>query len=482
LSLFLNAQVQGSYNVIEPLTQRGGPERARALFRLGLLASAASAVYYHNRQFVREDGQPWYNDIPLHERMGNIILMFGTTIDESGREIPHYARLAKGEAVRIAWNLIEHGLKWADGSQQAGVAEALLQWGRGSAPLAEGNPLPPFISAPMELASNYDTFRGMPIESARVRTLPVNQRVYASTTEPAISIAQLPVIRGRLSPIQIDWIINRMHGDTGRTAMRSLEAAGREAGVYAPATREPSAEIARSRIPVLGGIYAASGGYIDELTRREQEQTREAAVIAALLTREQSSTFQALSPSAQLTDKVRLATYIDAQVAALLDPTYSPTERIEGLRKYSGSKSAREDLENDRLINRYNAWSGGRGPKPSRQDRVRALRAQAFLNPRWVIQDKQTIKEYGRIARSAITQALQENELAPGVRRDVEDALRDGERQPGDRGLAILGGTPTPGGLEGRPGDRGYAILEGTPTPRGIEGRPGDRGYAILGR
>src|SRR5205823_5652565 len=73
VSAFLNANLKGGYNAVEPLTQRAGPERARAALRLGILTAAAAAAYAWNTRDV--DAEHQYNLIPGYRRFNNIILM-----------------------------------------------------------------------------------------------------------------------------------------------------------------------------------------------------------------------------------------------------------------------------------------------------------------------------------------------------------------------------------------------------------------------
>ena len=76
------------------------------------------------------------------------------------------------------------------------------------------NPIPQAVKPLVEVASNYDFFRGRAIESLGVKGLPTEMRSYSTTSETAKQIGRVSSALG-ISPIEAETLINGYAGSLG---------------------------------------------------------------------------------------------------------------------------------------------------------------------------------------------------------------------------------------------------------------------------
>lgn len=311
--LFLNANEQGFSKMVEPLG-RGPAGAARASLRLAIMATAAAAAYFHNRLFNYEDGRSVYQDIPQYERDNNFVFLYGTGRDQQGREIPAYMRIPKPQAVKVAWNAIEQGLEWQqEHAKDEPTQRDLAQLSKdligvvSPIPIEGASILPPAVSIPLELKSNYKFYQGQPIESDIETEQPAQMRVRPYTTQTAQALSGMlqhfqgmPIMGwfADRSPIQLDYLVQAWLGGGGVAVMQAADQLGRATGMYPPLEQtQESPEYRLGQTPVVAGIVAARGGQYREQGRRKVEKQQQATIQEALS--RMDTTGQSLADQAQ---------------------------------------------------------------------------------------------------------------------------------------------------------------------------------------
>ncbi len=268
ISIFLNANIKGSFNALEPIMGgrgMGTARQGRAALRLGLLTAAAAAAYAYNHRPEVVDA---YNKIPQYDRENNIILVNPfqpTGTDERGREVTSYIGTPKPTIGRMLWNIADDVMRYVQQNNPRRydeIAKSLLgsftPWTSGTDIATFG--LPPVSQAVLEAQANYDTYRMAPIESEAMQGQPVQARSAANTSELARKLANNPVsIYLGWSPVKWDHMIGAAFGGTGRTAVRGVDEIGRAAGVFPPVPQgqEASPSVQLARVPGLRGIVRA---------------------------------------------------------------------------------------------------------------------------------------------------------------------------------------------------------------------------------
>jgi hypothetical protein len=283
VAIFLNANVKGTFNALEPIVGRRGPRQQRAAARLAILSGAAVSAWAYNHS--RPELADAYEKIPQYDREANIILVNPFTPlvqDERGREIPSYIGIPKPSAGRILWNIADDVMRYVQQNNPRRYDEIAKSFLGSVTPWSSGTdiatiPLPPIAQGMLEAQMNYDTFRMAPIETEGMEGQPVQERARPSTSETAKWVAQRLVdnpaagitSRPQWSPAKLEHIVGAGFGGTGRAALRGIDELGRGLGVF-PQPQGPETDLALrlARFPGTRGIVRA--GSNEETKQFEQ--------------------------------------------------------------------------------------------------------------------------------------------------------------------------------------------------------------------
>lgn len=199
---FLNARVQGLYRTGTAF----GPEanaKHTALKGLGLFA-ASMGVYA-----VMSQEDEWEQE-PLYRKLNYYIIYAG----DRKFLIPKPFEI--GAVFSTIPEVFLDGIRQKDGEYvQKAVTEILLN-------NFSFNPIPQAVKPLVEVATNYDFFRGRDIESLGVRGLPTEMRAYSTTTEFAKTIGQITSALG-ISPIEAEALVNGYTGSMGSMMLGGMD-------------------------------------------------------------------------------------------------------------------------------------------------------------------------------------------------------------------------------------------------------------------
>lgn len=163
---FLNARIQGRVTLASAL-KRDLKGTAAKVF----LAAAAPgmAAYAWNRLYHSD----LYDDIPEYVKQNYFTIITGSTIDKrTGKTVPQYFVISKGDVGQIAWNPIEFGLDkmWQKDSEKTGAflvnylsdlsPVEFARKGKISISKAAGGLLPPIVKGFAEDWANLNLYTG----------------------------------------------------------------------------------------------------------------------------------------------------------------------------------------------------------------------------------------------------------------------------------------------------------------------------------
>lgn len=278
--MFLNANVKGGFNAIEPLLRGGkdlsNPDRLAATVRLGTMMGAAGALWAYNQRFG-----DLYDQIPQYERDNRLIFINPvqpTVTDERGHTTPNYFALPKPVPLRIFWNFAEDAYRYV-ANQNPRTGQELANEALGIAtPMSSvtevpSSLVPPAIGWLPDIKSNWDPFRGRQIETRALQQLPRELRYEPGTSDAARALATTDAAEtAGLSPVQIDYIANKVFGGTARSVEWAVGKVGEQIGAF-PKRPETDPYIEASRAPITGVIARSQGGADDQRAydRRDEE-------------------------------------------------------------------------------------------------------------------------------------------------------------------------------------------------------------------
>jgi hypothetical protein len=219
---FLNAKLQTTYRLFE--NEKGDKQKLwtlgipQQIFLRGLVVTAFSLMAYAAN--LADDEEKW-DSLPSHMKLNyDIIPFMGNYITlprafEIGQvfgALPIFAldAIRRGEGKDLAGALVEVGLNtfWM-------------------------NPTPKAIDPIFAVWTNYDFFRGKPLETLAEQNLPVAERVNRSTTSVGKGLSEaVNVVFGRdvLSPIRAQALLDGYTGTLGVTLMSGFDSALAAAG------------------------------------------------------------------------------------------------------------------------------------------------------------------------------------------------------------------------------------------------------------
>ena len=200
---FLNARLQGLYRTG---TAFGVEADAKSTIRKGLGMFALSMAYY-----AAASSHDEWDQEPLHRKLNYYIFYIG----DKKFLLPKPFEI--GAIFSTIPELIIDGIRKKDGQLVAdGVTQTLLN-------TFSFNPIPQAVRPIIEVAANYDFFRGRELESMGVRGLPTKQRAYSNTSEFAKMVGNISQYVG-ISPIEVEQLINGYIGSMGQYVYAGMDA------------------------------------------------------------------------------------------------------------------------------------------------------------------------------------------------------------------------------------------------------------------
>ena len=166
---FLNARIQGRVTLASALKRDPKGTAAKVFLAAAVPGMAA---YAWNRLYHSD----LYDDIPEYVKQNYFTIITGSTIDEkTGKTVPKYFVISKGDVGQIAWNPIEFGLDkmWKKDSEKTGAflvnylsdlsPVEFARKGKISASKAAGGLLPPIVKGFAEDWANLNLYTGYEI-------------------------------------------------------------------------------------------------------------------------------------------------------------------------------------------------------------------------------------------------------------------------------------------------------------------------------
>ena len=232
---FLNAKVQTTYRLVEnekgdkrKLWTAGLPQQ---IFLRGLVLTGFSLLAYGLN--LEEDEEKW-DKIPPYMKLNYDIIPF------MGNYITLPRAFEIGQVFGALPIFVLDAIRRGEGKD---LAEALVEVGKNTFWM---NPIPKAIDPILGAFTNYDFFRGRPLETKGEQALPVGERINRSTTKTgeALSAAVNMVFGNVLSPIKAQALLDGYTGTLGVAIMNGfdslLAAAGAIPGKPAGAFGDPS--------------------------------------------------------------------------------------------------------------------------------------------------------------------------------------------------------------------------------------------------
>lgn len=232
---FLNAKIQTTYRLIEnekrdkrPLWALGFPQQ---IFLRGLVVTAFSLMAYGLN--IADDEDEW-DKIPNHMKLGYDMIPIAGNYISMPRA--HDVGRIFGALPVFALDAIRRG-------EGKDFVEALLEVGKGTLFFSA---IPKAVDPLIGVITNYDFFRGRPLETKSDERLPVQERVNRSTTQTGQLLSSVvnTVFGNVLSPIKAQALLDNYTGTMGVTLMAGfdsiLAAAGAIPGKPAGAFGDPA--------------------------------------------------------------------------------------------------------------------------------------------------------------------------------------------------------------------------------------------------
>lgn len=202
---FLNARTQGSLKFIQSARKR--PAQT-GMIGMALAGVPAALIYAHNAQY--ED----YKEVPDYIKDNNFVIMMGN------EKVP-FIKIPKGEVGKIFGGPVEAFLDFAskqDGKNPIDLAKDIAAT---LSPLSSGmDAIPTAAKVPLEVATNYDTFRGRNIVSPFKKDLPKELQDNNDTSETFKAIGNLT----KQSPAKMEHAFRGVTAGVGKQVTQATDA------------------------------------------------------------------------------------------------------------------------------------------------------------------------------------------------------------------------------------------------------------------
>ena len=219
---FLNAKLQTTYRLFE--NEKGDKQKLwtlgipQQIFLRGLVVTAFSLMAYAAN--LADDEEKW-DSLPSHMKLNYDIIPF------MGNYITLPRAFEIGQVFGALPIFVLDAIRRGEGRDLTG---ALIEVGLNTFWM---NPTPKAIDPIFAVWTNYDFFRGKPLETLAEQNLPVAERVNRSTTSVGKGLSEaVNVVFGRdvLSPIRAQALLDGYTGTLGVTLMSGFDSALAAAG------------------------------------------------------------------------------------------------------------------------------------------------------------------------------------------------------------------------------------------------------------
>jgi hypothetical protein len=196
---FLNARLQGSAKFVQSAKDRPAQTAAMGMALAGI---PAALLYAHNSQDEN------YKEIPDYIKDNNFIIMTGN------KDVP-FIKVPKGEVGQIFANPIESFLDFATHQEGADAQHLAAGIVKALSPISSyGDAIPPLFKVPLEVATNYDTFRGKNIVSPFKKDLPPELQDAKDTSKTFEKVGQV----FKVSPAKAEHAFQGLTAGVGKQA------------------------------------------------------------------------------------------------------------------------------------------------------------------------------------------------------------------------------------------------------------------------
>lgn len=238
---FWNPQIQGIVGNIE----RAKRDPIYMATWMGALSAGYVGVESYNRRFVDpETGRPYIEDVPLWERLSNIVIVDPTTSEDPVTysngvtrpvmlKIPldHTARLLLSPIISAYQNMMGDPAAPSMAQATSNLLSQFLPTGEAidvedpfrSAGLQLLSSINPAVRIPVEQFADKEAFSGIPIEGSRLRGLEPTLRYTENTSPTARTIGETLGV----SPARTEHVIKNLFPGIGESALRALDLSGR---------------------------------------------------------------------------------------------------------------------------------------------------------------------------------------------------------------------------------------------------------------
>lgn len=369
LFMFFNAAQQGITRDLARMSfQSGTHEGAMAWIRLSAIVGlpAAKLMALNLSPEYRDD----YEQVEEWEKQGNFMIPLDSHwTDDNGIQRRNYVRIPKRGPLRWFGNMVESVVKYIHDSDPEAFQKFAVDFLENIFPInIEGDTLTervssvvssmnPTIKVPLEIASNYDTWRKRPIVPEKMKYADPEQQYYRSTPQMYRAIGE----RLGVSPLKAKQVLE---GFTGGLATQ-----------FSPPTTsgDPSSELAQ-----IPGIkrYVRSRSVNEDEARKMFESGKGA---------EQTAYMQAQHEADSIWDDIQR--FPRAQQAQRIATVRQANPKAADILEKRSSEMAMGYTNRDRIIDRLGIESGQRaqaiaamlGPLPPKQ-REKELEALAMKN------------------------------------------------------------------------------------------------------
>ena len=202
---FLNARLQGSLKLMQSIKSR--PLQTLAI-GAAYAGTPAAILYAHNSQY------PEYDEVPTYIKQNYFVIMTGNP------KMP-FVKIPKGEIGMMFGNPVENFLDAVRHKEGAGFAKTATNILSNFSPVSDiGGAVPTAFSIPMQVMTNYDTFRKRNIVSPYKKDLPAELQTNARTSETAKKLGET----FHVSPANIDFVAQGLTGGVGKQVTQASDA------------------------------------------------------------------------------------------------------------------------------------------------------------------------------------------------------------------------------------------------------------------
>lgn len=270
---FLNARLQGSLKLMQSIKNRPVQTLAIGAAYAGL---PAAVLYAHNSQY------PEYDEVPTYIKQNYFVVMTGNP------KMP-FVKIPKGEIGMMFGNPVENfldAIRHKEGSGFGKTAQNILS---NFSPISDiGGAVPTAFSIPMQVMTNYDTFRKRNIVSPYKKDLPAELQTNSKTSETAKKLGET----FHVSPANIDFIAQGLTGGVGKQVTQASDAL-----IFGKKTDLPNAPVVDRFLSDQNDLSQSAQDIYDQTEKLKAQRALENYKIKDALASGDTSVLEGLSGS-----------------------------------------------------------------------------------------------------------------------------------------------------------------------------------------